>query len=879
MALTSRRSLWNAVATDFRRSLCAVLLVLASVVLAGAAVAAPRVVVISLDGATPRFVEQYLDSAALSGNKGLGLIKREGVTARQNVTINPSLTAPAHIAIATGSIAAHNDIPANTFHLLASPFLFPPANTAITTISGFGAPIGGYDIHGPAEAAQVTAEPLWLPLRAAGKIVVTATFPGGDGVDIRVPGLSPSPIIQPAAERTVNYTVPFGAFAGIGAQGFSLTTTDFSPAPASTVDQLNAAGRPSFSPILQKTTALESFTVGGVAYQIQVAALDTTNDGQPNYDTLVFFATAQGVQPGPFSPPSTGPAYVRAADKRSAPFYLEGSSNKAGTAYYVSQLAPDLSTVRIARYSANAIPRNAPVLADVDDINTHVGFWAPQADFRIPERLSPGFGPFPDLELEDMYEDQVRLFVDYQTRVGLRAIERFPNADLVMIYIEQPDGSGHQFMLTDPRQPTDPRNPDSIGAGQDPAKKARYAGYLKTAYREASGAVQRIIDAVGVDRHGAPRSNIFVVSDHGFEIFHTAVSMPNFLTNRGFDPAKVRAVTSGPAVNAYINLIGRDPSGTVTPAEYPTLQKQIADALAEFADTNPNYTNGQAKVPVFDKVFRRPVPASVNDPSLGLGTDANVGQDFGDVFALLTPGYNFDGTQIPVVIRKGDLTPPPPTLPVLSVPNFYGAHGYDPELTSMSAIFMAAGPDIRKGRLHRVRNIDVAPTVARLLGVKLGPTVDGAALPVRVPRDVTAALIDRLKHLQAVSDHDTDRRLQRAIDHLADSLRGRFWDDDAHLDREGLQVFDGEKDAVQELLRITGRPRAVTDVVEGIVTVAEELAAIAIDELAGVGRDDRRLASARKSFDQATGEAATGRFEQAIDAYAQAWASARNASR
>src|SRR5262245_35491586 len=870
MALSSRRSLWNAVAIDVRRSLCAVLLGLASVLLAGAAVAAPRVVVISLDGATPGFVEQYLDSGVLSGKKGLGLIKREGITARQNVTINPSLTAPAHIAIASGSIAAHNDIPANTFHLLASPF------SPFATISGFGAAIGGYDIHGPAEAAQVTAEPLWLPLRAAGKVVVTATFPGGDGVDVLVPGLNPSPIIQPAAERTVNYTVPFGAFAGIGAQGFSLIAADFSPAPATTTDQLTAAGHPSFSPVQQKTTALETFTVGGVSYQIQVAALDTTNDGQTNYDTLVFFAAALGIQPAPFGPPSTGPAYVRAADKRSAPFYLEGSSNKAGTAYYVSRLDADLSTVRIARYSANAIPRNTAVLDDVDDINNNVGFWAPQADFRIPERLSPGFGPFPDLELEEMYEDQVRLFVAYQTRVGLRAIERFPNADLVMIYIEQPDGSEHQFLLTDPRQPTDPRNPDSIGAGQDPAKKARYAGYLQTAYRVASRAVQRIIDAVGVDGHGTPRSNIFVVSDHGFETFHTAVNLTAFLNSRGFDPAKVRAVTSGPAVNVYINLMGRGPVGTVAPAEYVTLQQQIADALAELSDTNPNYTNGPAKVPVFDKVFRRPIPANVNDPSLGVGTDGTIGQDFGDVFALLTAGYNFDGTQTPVVIRKGDPTPTPPAVPVLSVPNFYGAHGYDPELLNMSAIFMAAGPDIRKGRLHRVRNIDVAPTVARLLGVKLGSTVDGVALPVRVPRDVIAALIDRLKALRATSDQETDRRLQRAIDHLADSLRGRFWDDDAHRDQQGREFFDGEKDAVQELLRIASRPPAITDVIEVIVAVAEELAAIVIDELAGAGREDRKLASARQAFGEAAGNAAAGRFEQAINGYAQAWATARN---
>jgi hypothetical protein len=120
-----------------------------------------------------------------------------------------------------------------------------------------------------------------------------------------------------------------------------------------------------------------------------VAALDTTDDAQVNYDALVFFDATQGIKLGPFALPSTGPAYVRAAEQKSSPFFLEGSSNKAGTGFYASHVAPDLSTVRIARYSANAIPRNLPVITDVDDINTNVGFWAPQPDFRIPERLPP----------------------------------------------------------------------------------------------------------------------------------------------------------------------------------------------------------------------------------------------------------------------------------------------------------------------------------------------------------------------------------------------------------------------------------------------------------------------------------------------------------
>lgn len=678
----------------------------------------PKVILISLDGATPRLVEQYLSKGVLSPKQGLGLLKSHGITAQQNVTCTPSLTAACHVAIGTGSTPAKNDINANSFKLVASPFS--------QNISGFAAPIGGYSVQGPAETPTPTAESLWIQLRNSGKKVVTATFPGGDGADIRVPGLTDSPIIQPASERTVDYTVPFGAFAGLSAQGFVLNSTDFAQAPQTTIDQLRAVGKVFYSPVQQKATPLDTFTVGGVTYTINVAALDTTNDKATNYDTLVFF-DAEGIKSGPFTLPSTGPAYVRASNKASRPFYLEGSSNKAGTSFYVSQLAPDLSTIRIVRYSANAIPRNAPVLADVDDINNNVGFWANQPDFRIPERLSPGFDAFPDAELEAVYEDLVRSFVDYQTRVVLRAIAQNPKADLVMTYIEQPDGSEHQFLLTDSRQATDFRNPNTIGAGQDQAKIVRYQKYVQTAYRAANSAVQRIIEAVGTDRQGKPKSNIIVVSDHGFSAFHTAVSMNNFLSNNGFDTTKVRAITSGPATNIYINLKGREPNGTVSREEYINLQQQLVQALRIAVDKNQKYTQARKSVPLFDKIYSRPLPTNPNDSSFGLGTNRFIGQDAGDVFAILTEGYNFDGTQTPVVQRLGDTSS---TTPVLSVANFYGAHGYDAAIPNMSAIFYAAGPDIRRGTLTQVRNIDVAPTISRLLGVNPAPTVEGRVLKI-----------------------------------------------------------------------------------------------------------------------------------------------------
>lgn len=125
--------------------------------------AAPKVVLISLDGATPENIEKFLNQGSLSKNRGLGLLGKHGVMAKRNVTVTPSLTAPGHIAMATGSTAAKNDILANSFHLLASPFA--------RNISGFSAPIGGYlfSPHGSGESPDPSAEPLWVALRAAGK--------------------------------------------------------------------------------------------------------------------------------------------------------------------------------------------------------------------------------------------------------------------------------------------------------------------------------------------------------------------------------------------------------------------------------------------------------------------------------------------------------------------------------------------------------------------------------------------------------------------------------------------------------------------------------------------------------------------------------------
>jgi predicted AlkP superfamily phosphohydrolase/phosphomutase len=66
---------------------------------------------------------------------------------------------------------------------------------------------------------------------------------------------------------------------------------------------------------------------------------------------------------------------------------------------------------------------------------------------------------------------------------------------------------------------------------------------------------------------------------------------------------------------------------------------------------------------------------------------------------------------------------------MFSVPNFYGVHGHNSSLASMSATFLAAGPRIEKHKtIAQVRNIDVAPTIMHLLGVAPGEDVNGRVL-------------------------------------------------------------------------------------------------------------------------------------------------------
>ncbi len=149
-----------------------------------------RVILLSLDGAAVDTLSA-LDREGALGAGGFSRFLGDGEAARL-VPVNPTLTAPNHISLATGRVAGDTGIVANSFHPAAAPW--PRA------VSGFDAPIA--------------AETLWEAARRQGRRVGIVTWPGADGSEER---------------RRGDWGLVYVTRASRAAELLSLTRADFHP--------------------------------------------------------------------------------------------------------------------------------------------------------------------------------------------------------------------------------------------------------------------------------------------------------------------------------------------------------------------------------------------------------------------------------------------------------------------------------------------------------------------------------------------------------------------------------------------------------------------------------------------------------------------------
>ena len=209
-----------------------------------------------------------------------------------------------------------------------------------------------------------------------------------------------------------------------------------------------------------------------------------------------------------------------------------------------------------------------------------------------------------------------------------------------------------------------------------------FAGYTAQAYIDTC--VRELFDALK-SANLLDRVTILIVSDHGFKTAKRAIKANALLRQKGLVRGEGNKVTC----DAYVIPEGGTAMVYVT---NPENRKRLAPQMKE------DFLALEGVASVLG-------PADFH--SLGLPTPDENNQ-MADLVIVAKEGYSFNGAAAgdPVVdITEGMST---------------GNHGYlsaDPE---MNAIFIAWGYGIQGGqRLGVINNLDVAPTVAALLGLKM----------------------------------------------------------------------------------------------------------------------------------------------------------------
>ncbi len=321
-------------------------------------------------------------------------------------------------------------------------------------------------------------------------------------------------------------------------------------------------------------------------------------------------------------------------------------------------------------YAVEASPRSFREL-----VEREAGFWpGPPDDEALRAGLAGGRG----LTLSEYGEQLVR-FARFFTSATLAAW-RASDAQLLLAYQPIVDEAQHALLLADPKQP---------GYSEGLAVTAR--GFLDTVYQVADQQVGRLAEALDFSRDA-----LVVVSDHGMHPVWAQLNLQKLLVDEGLcalsgdtgraalDPScQLWAVQGGGVAHLYVNLRDGDPTGLVASSQRHQLLLRATSALARLTVAGEQAVEAVAS--------RRQVP------SWGLAHAHS-----GDLVVFATPGVVLGG-------RPGD--------GLVSPPAYLGAHGYLNHHRSMAAVWMARGAGVEPRVVDRGSLTQVAPFVAKLLGL------------------------------------------------------------------------------------------------------------------------------------------------------------------
>jgi predicted AlkP superfamily phosphohydrolase/phosphomutase len=234
----------------------------------------------------------------------------------------------------------------------------------------------------------------------------------------------------------------------------------------------------------------------------------------------------------------------------------------------------------------------------------------------------------------------------------------------------------------------------------------RYESAILDYHRHVDALVGKLL------RHADDDTAILVVSDHGAKRMDGGIRVNEWLRREGLlatlrEPTGRCSLTDvgvdwerttawgdgGYYARIFLNVKGREPQGTIDPADYERVRDELAERLEAIPDDNGD--------PIATKVYR---PEEVYDQVNGVAPDLIV--HFGDLY------WRSVGT------IGGDE----------GVYTFDNDTGPDDANHAQDGMLIMAGPEIAPGQRDGMHLLDVAPTVLSLLGMDVPQTMRGQSL-------------------------------------------------------------------------------------------------------------------------------------------------------
>jgi 2',3'-cyclic-nucleotide 2'-phosphodiesterase (5'-nucleotidase family) len=656
------------------------------------------VVFFAADGLRQDLVQSYADKKLLPT---MSKLLRNGAQAPGGglLTQSPPNTGAGWYSLATGAWPGVHGSTNNTFHVNGQPF---------------GNRTAAFD------AGVLQAETIAQSAERGGKKVAQIEWAGGRVGVIDGPTVDFRAFFSGRGVAT-NYIAPTddaGFTASFGLQfdhpaGFAGNApfAAAAPSPATGWSSVPASNSPA------QEMRLRVLDFGTDKYGLNAYIFDSSDDGRVNYDRVLFSPTKSGAD---------GVATLARGQWGDVKVNIVGGALAgltAGMLVKVEELTPDLSKVRLYHTSVARANATWPGWAGEDGFD---GDFAEYVAQSFPTSMAADFAVLEaGIVSEETYVEQ-GLYWETGHHPLIRYIIDEYEPDLVLVGYPTTDEFQHQFLgLISPKLPNGAPNPayDDVQVNGTPdGRVAERAAFIKRAYQGADATLSL------VDSLMPSNSTRFVSSDHGFAPQFAAIDASKVLVDLGLlsrpqtsncRPAtgetigSAKACWAGGTVQIYLNLAGRDPAGggfTQVPAAAEAAT--VAQIKAAFlALTDPNDWTGDGNPEgwkVIDRAFTKAEARSIPN---GPGSTADMAHPTrtGDLVVFSFPPYQFDAATPGTLIARSA---------------FFGQHGYVPDVqnlpanVNMRATFLAGGGAIKPNTVATgIRTIDVAPTIAYLLGV------------------------------------------------------------------------------------------------------------------------------------------------------------------